>query len=120
MGSVRRHEPKGTLFLDFRYQGKRCREYTTLEDTQANRRRLDRVLTQIEAHIAQGTFDYAARFGKALSPTVEPGSGTLPSAAMATPAAQGGAHAPASDEKPTPLFSDFTEQTSPAAAREAC
>ena len=38
MGSIRRLESKGTLFLDFRYAGQRLREYTTLPDTSANRK----------------------------------------------------------------------------------
>ncbi len=62
MGSVRRLEPRGTLFLDFRYSGRRCREYTALSDTPANRKRLQTVLVRIETQIAQGSFDYAATF----------------------------------------------------------
>ena len=48
MGSVRRLEPKGTLFLDFRLEGKRRREYTALPDTAQNRKRLSQVLAKIE------------------------------------------------------------------------
>ncbi|SFC89931.1 integrase [Thiohalospira halophila DSM 15071] len=60
MGSIR--ERNGLLFFDFRYQGKRCRERTTLKDTRANRKRMEKVLHQIEAAITLGTFDYAAFF----------------------------------------------------------
>lgn len=62
MGSIRALAGRGTLFLDFRYQGQRCREYTALEDTPANRKRLEKVLAGIKASIAAGTFDYEATF----------------------------------------------------------
>lgn len=62
MGSVRTLTSRGTLFMDFRFQGKRCREYTVLPDTPANRKRLEKALAKIEADIAAGTFDYAATF----------------------------------------------------------
>ncbi|MFG6468389.1 tyrosine-type recombinase/integrase [Roseateles sp. BYS87W] len=48
--------------MDFRFQGRRCREYTVLPDTPGNRKRLEKVLAKIEADIATGTFDYAATF----------------------------------------------------------
>ena len=57
MSSVRNH--RGTLFFDFRYQGARCREYTKLPDTPANRKRMQKVLDQIEQAIVTGTFQYA-------------------------------------------------------------
>lgn len=47
----------GVLFFDFRYQGIRCREYTKLEDTPANRKRMQKVLDRIEQAIADGSFD---------------------------------------------------------------
>lgn len=62
MGSVRVLTGRGTLFLDFRYQGERCREYTALSDTVANRKRLEKVLNAIEQEIDEGTFDYEKRF----------------------------------------------------------
>lgn len=62
MGSVRTLAGRGTLFLDFRYQGRRQREYTALADTPANRKRLEKILAKIEADIAAGSFDYAATF----------------------------------------------------------
>ena len=66
MGSIRRLESKGTLFLDFRYAGQRLREYTSLSDTPANRKRLQKALDRIEADIALGSFDYQKTFGKPL------------------------------------------------------
>jgi integrase len=62
MGSVRVLSGRGTLFLDFRYEGERCREYTALHDTAANRKRLEKALQAIEQEIAAGTFDYEKRF----------------------------------------------------------
>ncbi|QID17343.1 DUF3596 domain-containing protein [Nitrogeniibacter mangrovi] len=41
MGSIRKRADNGKLFLDFRYRGKRCREQTDLDDTSANRKRLN-------------------------------------------------------------------------------
>ena len=57
MSSVRNH--LGTLFFDFRYRGVRCREYTKLPDIPANRKRMHKVLDQIEQAIVTGTFHYA-------------------------------------------------------------
>lgn len=60
MASIR--ENKGALFFDFRYQGKRCREYTKLEDTPANRKTMQKVLNKIEAEMTLGTFAYSKYF----------------------------------------------------------
>ena len=60
MGSIRANN--GKLFWDFRLRGKRCREYSLLEDTPANRARMQKVLDKIEAAIKAGTFDYEAFF----------------------------------------------------------
>ncbi|MDR7152891.1 integrase [Hydrogenophaga palleronii] len=103
MGSVRRHESKGTLFMDFRYSGQRLREYTTLPDSPANRKRLQKALDRIEAEIALGTFDYQKTFGK-----------LLPSRDPAAEAAEE-ASAPDLQRQPstrtgTPTFTEFAEQ----------
>ncbi len=66
MGSIRRLESKGTLFMDFRFAGRRLREYTVLPDNVANRKRLQKALERIEGEIALGTFDYQKTFGKPL------------------------------------------------------
>jgi len=102
MGSIRRLESKGTLFLDFRYAGQRLREYTTLTDTPANRKRLQKVLERIEGEIALGAFDYQKTFGKPLPVAeIEPPqeaapAGPVPGALKQPPSA-------------TPLFRDFAE-----------
>lgn len=70
MGSIRVHPAKGTLFLDFRINGERKREYTALVDSAANRKRLQKVLDRIDAEITLGTFDFNKTFGA--SDTVKP------------------------------------------------
>ncbi len=62
MSSVRLLKGRGTLFFDFRVRGVRCREYTALADSAANRKRLKKVLERIDAEIATGTFDYRRFF----------------------------------------------------------
>lgn len=62
MGSIRARKDNGQLFFDFRFQGQRCREQTLLDDTPANRKRLDKALAEIEGEIKAGTFDYAKTF----------------------------------------------------------
>lgn len=60
MASIREH--KGKLFFDFRYKGVRCREYTSLPDTKANRNRLEKVLKLIEEEIEYNKFEYRKYF----------------------------------------------------------
>lgn len=52
----------GKLYFDFRYKNQRCREYTKLSDSPANRRRMNQILQRIEAEITLGSFDYASYF----------------------------------------------------------
>lgn len=89
----------GMLFFDFRYLGVRCREYTKLADTPANRKRMQKVLDKIEQAIGTGTFDYAAFFpGSKLAAKVATGHSAVRVSATAD--------APAAD---TPLFRTFIE-----------
>lgn len=60
MSSVRGYS--GKLFCDFRYKGKRCREYTALEDTKANRQKLTKLLEKIDTEIKDGVFQYQKYF----------------------------------------------------------
>ncbi len=93
MGSVRARGGKGGpgyLFLDFRYQGVRCREQTLLEDTPQNRKRLERLLRKIEREIAAGTFQYAKYFPN-------------------SPRARKFVPQPSKSYTGTPLFRDFAE-----------
>ncbi len=62
----------GKLVVDFRYQGKRCRETTAFKDNAANRRKLAAIVERLEAEITLGTFKYEEYFpnsarGKQLS-----------------------------------------------------
>ena len=102
MGSIRTHGQTGALFFDFRVEGARCREYTTLPDTAANKKKMEKVMKMIEADITAGIFDYrkyfpasknAARFDAAPAVSVAV-TVTAPSAPMVAP---------------TPLFKDFAE-----------
>lgn len=73
----------GRLYFDFRYQGVRCREYTALEDTRANRKRMQSLLDKILAEITLGTFDYAEQFpgspkARQFSRVALPSSGSTP------------------------------------------
>ena len=52
------------LVVDFRYMNKRCRETTNLVDTPANRKKLEKIIEQMEAEITLGIFSYAKYFPK--------------------------------------------------------
>lgn len=62
MSSIRARPDTGLLFFDFRLKGKRCREQTMLPDTKQNRKRLEKILDQIDAEITLGDFDYRKYF----------------------------------------------------------
>ena len=62
MGSINVRPDSGKLFFDFRYKNKRCREQTALDDTPANRKKLNSILSHIEAEITLGQFDYSQYF----------------------------------------------------------
>jgi integrase len=104
MGSVRLHSTRGTLFLDFRHQGRRCREYTALPDTPANRQRLQRALGKIEQQIAEGTFDYQAMFPPPAKPNTSPSVDWPQASAASRPQPE------AIDGVATPAFRVFIEQ----------
>lgn len=53
---------RGKLFFDFYFRGIRCREYTLLNDTAANRRLMHQHCKQIEKAITEGTFSYRKHF----------------------------------------------------------
>jgi integrase len=62
MASVRCKSSTNRLFLDFQYRGQRCREFTALDDSPANRKKLETLLKRIEAEITLGSFNYATYF----------------------------------------------------------
>jgi len=62
MASIRSRGKNGKLFFDFRYNGKRCREQTMLDDIPLNRKKLQKMLERIDAEITLGVFEYAKHF----------------------------------------------------------
>ncbi|ABE42335.1 site-specific integrase [Polaromonas sp. JS666] len=104
MGSIRRLESQGTLFMDFRYAGQRLREYTMLPDMPANRKRLQKALDRIETDIALGTFDYEKTFGK---PLPQPEPKTKDGSVDRTARSDG---LPVLSRNGTPLFGEFAQQ----------
>lgn len=98
MGSIRARKENGLLIFDFRHQGVRCREQTTLADTADNRRKMEKVLKKIEAEITLGSFIYSTYFPN--SPTAA--KFCTPKASAASSAAALAAARPAS-----PLFKEF-------------
>jgi len=109
MGSIRVRKESGQLFFDFRYQGRRCREQTLLDDTPANRRKLQKVLDRIETEIDKGSFDYASYFPN--SRQLE--KLTTPPSAVAAPQplqqVMAAAQARSGEGTETPSFADFTD-----------
>lgn len=111
MGSIRKQNANGKLFIDFRYRGRRCREYTLLDDTAENRAKLERLLRRIERDIQRGQFDYAAYF-----PNSKKGSfsdSIKPAAQVATQPVEALVFrqpAQAAELASTPLFADFAAQ----------
>jgi integrase len=88
MPNVRVHKPNGMLFFDFRWNGRRFREYTALPDTPENRKKLEAVLNKIEAAIANGSFDYAAYFPNSKAAAKLAGSDAAYAAQARVPDAQ--------------------------------
>ena len=107
MGSIRKRNDTNMLFFDFQFRDLRCREYSLLVDTPANRRQMEKALARIESEIKLGTFDYGRYF---------PNS---PMSARFNTSAQNGSRItdtgpmpaePAETRPHTPLFRDFAEE----------
>jgi|SRR5690348_574142 integrase len=96
---VRARPETGKLYLDFGYRGTRCREYTALSDTPANRRQVDGLARRIERDIRSGRFEYAHYFPD--SPRAREAT-TPPTTASPK---SGGRQGATVDE--SPLFKDF-------------
>jgi integrase len=112
MGSVRISDTTEALFMDFRFQGRRCREYTALEDTPANRKKLEKVLAKIESEIEAGTFVYATYFpsSKALKRLSRSATSQLAEMIVAPAAAVVVSNPAVEAAAATPLFGDFANQ----------
>lgn len=116
MSTIRTRADTGKLFIDFRYEGKRFREQTTLDDTPANRKKLAKVVKALDAALQDGTFVYATFFPDSKHVRSEAGVSTVvqtpepqPTVAPA-PVHPTGVVLPATQAVPsTPLFRDFTE-----------
>ena len=106
MGSIRQRSDTGLLFVDFRFQGQRCREQTALPDTPANRKRLSKVLSKIEDEISTGSFNYRQFFPSSKNATKF--DQRAPEVSL-TGAAQAVAGVVGPAVKPTPLFKEFAD-----------
>jgi integrase len=62
MTTVNVRKETGTLYIDFRYLGNRCRERTSMNDTLSNRRMLKRLISKMNAEITLGVFNYLETF----------------------------------------------------------
>ena len=94
MGKIVERPETGKLFFDFRYGDRRCREQTALDNTPANRRKLESILKKIEAEITLGTFEYHRYF---------------PNSARATEFTRQAQVERANAVHDTPLFGTFAE-----------
>jgi hypothetical protein len=113
MGSVRARKETGQLFMDFRIDGARCREQTSLPDNAVNRRKLEKLLAQVELEIKLGKFNYAShfpnsklaqRFATSESSGVTVTATAVPVTQVAVPMAT-----PTAGDR-SPFFRDFIEE----------
>ena len=104
MGSIRSRADNDLLFFDFRFEGRRCREQTLLQDSEPNRKRMQKVLDKIEKEIAAGTFVYESYF-----PNAKPRAHSAETSASAN-SAETATHAVAVAGSATPSFTVFAEQ----------
>jgi integrase len=110
MGKIRVREETNRLYFDFRYQGVRCREYTALQDTPANRRRMEGLMKRIEAEIIAGVFDYGKTFPGSRRAARFASSRTVDSDTTETSALQQAVSPSESDRPDTPLFQEFIDE----------
>ncbi|WP_405419017.1 tyrosine-type recombinase/integrase [Marinobacter flavimaris] len=101
MAKVRARADTKKLFIDFRYQGIRCREQTLLSDTARNRKQLDTLIQRMEAKMLVGDFDYVEFF---------PGSKNLKKLEDAGVLFNKSDLAFEQSESTTPRFPDFADQ----------
>ncbi|WP_374278539.1 Arm DNA-binding domain-containing protein [Azonexus sp.] len=106
MASIRKHSQTGALFFDFRYLGRRCREYTTLPDTPGNRKKMEKVLARLEQQISLGAFKYRDFFPNSkIAEKLDQTDSVLEETVVAQAVGNLGQGA----DKVTPLFKDFAE-----------
>ncbi|MDE2341977.1 MAG: DUF3596 domain-containing protein [Betaproteobacteria bacterium] len=102
MSSIQVRKETSCLIIDFYYNGIRCREQTALKDTTGNRKKIQQLLTRMDAEILAGTFEYQRYFPKSkLLTRLNP----LPGSTLANTTKR-------EEDKnthPTPLLRDFVE-----------
>lgn len=118
MIKIRQRKETGKLYLDFHIQGIRFREQTLLIDSTANRRKLTKIGSMIEAKILLSDFYYEDFFPnsqnnifKAASigmSRITPDSGAIVAKSPVKRAKAGQRTSP--QRISTPLFSEFAEQ----------
>jgi|GEM_PF-1737400 len=112
MGSIQIRKENNRLILDFYFRSIRCREQTALEDTPANRRKVQKLLDRIEGEISLGTFDYQRYFPSSRN-AAKFAQSAMSSAVQALGSAVSGngstLHANGAGGKQTPLFKEFAE-----------
>lgn len=101
VGSVRARTETGTIFLDFRLNGRRVREQTGQADTPANRRKLAKLLKKVESEIQAGTYDRERFFGTPSSQLPRP---------RKTPVQTSSTSEAGAEPQAAPTFSAFAEQ----------
>lgn len=105
MASIR--ELNGKLFFDFRYKGKRCREYTAVEDNKPNRTKMDKILKKIEEDFEEDVFEYRRYFPNSkLADKFDSPQTVRSKISLATQ----NAYSASPTNVDTPKFSDFAEQ----------
>jgi integrase len=112
MVNVRVRHDTQSLFLDFRYQGIRCREQTALRDTPANRSRVEQLAARIAHEMAKGCFVYSAHFPAGSKRAAFEALPRLASPATSdtTPVQESISTSTAPAPAVAPLFSEFAEQ----------
>lgn len=115
MSTIRTRADTGKLFVDFRHDGKRYREQTSLDDTPTNRKKLGKLVKALDAAIESGSFDYASFFpdskraqSQSAAPVV-PAPSAAPQMMVVAPAYPVGMVPIPQPVQWTPLLRDFAE-----------
>lgn len=115
MSTIRTRADTGKLFVDFRHDGKRYREQTSLDDTAANRKKLGKLVKALDTALESGSFDYASFFpdSKRAQPEsaapVVPAPSAAPQMMVVAPAYPVGMVPIPQPVQRTPLLRDFAE-----------
>jgi integrase len=112
MASIQVRSRTNYLIIDFYYRGTRYREQTSLVDTAANRKKVQKVLDRLEAEIASGTFDYQRFFpgSKNAMKVTDTGANQAGNQSSQSIMTAGETGQNRSGVSGTPLLSDFAEK----------